>query len=363
MKFHKLNIKALQKITPSSIEVTFDIPDDIREAFTFLPGQYLTIAPQIEDETPRRAYSICSDVLKDDVSILIKKLDGGKVSSYMNDKVVVNQRLLVAQPNGHFKLDPAKVKQDSNYVFLGAGSGITPLISMIGSLLKTNSHTVCHLFYGSLTPETIIYKTKLDRLKLVYKDRIHVHHFIDGSSTKVERDGKYGVQYYNSRVNLDFVANKLKTLPNQSLAGIFLCGPGGLIEASMDRFEKEGIEKELVHREYFTAPVADSEPLDFAIEDLPERTVTAELEGKTIEFKMKDEEDVLRQLMADGYEPPYSCLQGTCSTCKAKLVSGEVKMRVDIGLEADEIADGYILTCQSIPLSEKTHCIYENKPE
>ena len=360
MKFYKLNVKSLQRITQDTVEVTFDIPDDIRPAFSFFPGQYLTIAPQIEDKTLRRAYSICSDVRKVDLSILIKKIDGGMVSGYMNDAVAVNERMLVAPPNGHFKLDINKVKEKSNYFFIGAGSGITPLISMIESLLKTNDHTICHLFYGSRTVGTIIYKTKLERLKLVYKDRLLIHHFVSRPIQKLDRLGKHGIQFYNNRVDVDHIVKEIGIIPNQSLSGIYLCGPAALIDKSIEKFKTLGIKKELIHREYFTAPVTEGETLDFVIEDLPERTVTVELEGKTIEFMMKNEEDILRQLMADGYEPPYSCLQGTCSTCKAKLVSGEVKMKVNIGLEEDEISNGYILTCQSIPMSEKTHCIYEN---
>lgn len=360
MKFHKLNIKAIQKITSDTVEVTFNIPEKLGETFSFLPGQYLTIAPKIEDETPRRAYSICSDILREDISILIKKIDGGKVSGYMNDVATVNQSLLVAPPNGHFKLDTAAVGKDANYFFVGAGSGITPLISMIESLLKTNNNTNCHLFYGSRTTDTIIYKTKLDRLKLVYKDRLRIHHFISRESKNIQPVGKHGIHYHSGRVDVNYMINEYKALSNQPLSGIFLCGPAELIENSIQGFETEGIHKELIHREYFTAPVTEGETLDFAIDELPERTVTVELEGKTIDFKMKNEEDILRQMMADGHEPPYSCLQGTCSTCKAKLITGEVKMKVDIGLEEDEIADGYILTCQSIPLSEKTHCIYEN---
>ena len=362
MKFYSLNIKALQKITPDAVEVTFSIPTDIREAFSFLPGQYLTIAPVIEDKPHRRAYSICSDITKQDISILIKKIEGGKVSGFMNDSVEVNQRLLVAAPNGHFKLNTSEAVNESDYIFVGAGSGITPLISMIESLLKTSDHASCLLFYSSRTLDNIIYKTKLDRLKLVYKERIVIHHFISRGSDRLQPIGKYGVHYHQGRVDYDFMVDNIKDTSRNHLSGVYLCGPAEMIEHSIKRMEAAGIPKALIHREYFTAPVSDeASVIDY--DELPDRTVSVELGGNKIDVKMKGEKDILRQLMADGYEPPYSCLQGTCSTCKAKLVSGEVKMKVDIGLESDEISDGYILTCQSIPLTEKTHCIYENHHE
>ena len=361
MKFEKLNIKSLQKITNDTVEITFEVPSDLKNDFSFFPGQYLTIAPQIGDETPRRAYSICSDVTKDDLSILVKKIDGGKVSSYMNDLATPNQRLLVASPNGHFKLDTTKVTAKANFVFIGAGSGITPLISMIESLLKTNSHSICHLYYGSQTKDSIIYKKKLDRLKLVYKDRLMIHHFLSRESHYEKSIGKYGVNYHNGRVDIHYVINEIKKLKIQSIDGVYLCGPAELIESSIRNIETLDIDKNLIHREYFTAPETDDATFDIAYSDLQDRSVTVELSGNTIALVIKDDKDILRQLMTDGYEPPYSCLQGTCSTCKAKLISGEVKMKVDIGLEADEIKEGYILTCQSIPISEKTHCKFENQ--
>ena len=360
MKFHELRIKALQKVTADTVEVTFAIPENLKDVFTFLPGQYLTIAIQVDGETPRRAYSICSDVTKADVSILIKKIEGGKVSSYMNDHATTNQRLLVAAPNGHFKIDPTKVVAKANFIFIGAGSGITPLISMIESLLKTNAHSTCHLYYGSKTIDTIIYRTKLDRLRLVYKDRLVIHHFVSRASRPLMSTGKYGVSYHSGRVDTQYVINEIEQLKSESVNGVYLCGPAELIEQSIEKLETIDLEKNLIHREYFTAPIADAEELEITYDDLPDRSVTVELAGETVALVIKDNKDILRQLMADGYEPPYSCLQGTCSTCKAKLTEGEVKMKIDIGLESDEIEAGYILTCQSIPLSEKTHCIYEN---
>ncbi len=360
MRFYKLNIKALQKITPDTVEITFNIPTELQKTFAFIPGQYLTIVPQIDNEMPRRAYSICSDVTQKDISILIKKINKGKVSSYMNDVVLVNEQLMVAPPTGHFQLDTSKVKEESNYIFIGAGSGITPLISMITSLLKTTDKTVSHMFYGSRTEDTIIYRTKLDRLKLVYKDRLKIHHFISRDSEKNKSDGKYDFQYHKGRVDTNYIVSHINTIPEHLLNGVYLCGPAELIETAIEKFEAYGVNKELIHREYFTAPITEDTNFDMVFDDLPDRSVTVELEGRSVEILIKDDKDILRKLMVDGYDPPYSCLQGTCSTCKAKLVSGEVKMKVDIGLEADEIAQGYILTCQSIPLSKKTHCKYEN---
>ncbi len=361
MKFHQLKIKSLQKITKDTIEVTFNIPEEITDDFGFHPGQYLTIAPTVNGEKTRRAYSICSDSIQDDVSILIKKIDKGLVSNYMNDLAEVNQRLLVAAPNGHFKLDPHNIPENAEYVFIGAGSGITPLISMIQSVLKLSTTARCHLYYGSRAEDDIIYHHKLNRLKLVYKERLQVHHFLSRAKSKMPEVGKHNVHFHMGRVDVDFVQQQVSNISTSSLEGIYLCGPSELIEASIARFEKGDVPADKIHREYFTAPDTEGDDLEFAVEDLPIRKVKVELDNKEIEIVINDEKDILRQLIADGYEPPYSCLQGTCSTCKAKLISGDVKMKVDIGLEADEIENGYILTCQSIPISETVHCIYKNQ--
>ena len=201
----------------------------------------------------------------------------------------------------------------------------------------------------------------MNRLKLVYKDRLAIHHFISRVKEGLPEIGKHKIHFHAGRVDTAYMSEQVKNIPETSLEGIYLCGPSELIESSIACFEKGGVPSEKIHREYFTAPVTENEELEFTIDDLPIRKVKVELDNKEVEVVINDEKDILRQLMADGYEPPYSCLQGTCSTCKAKLVSGEVKMKVDIGLEADEIADGYILTCQSIPISEKVHCIYKNQ--
>jgi len=357
MNFNQLEIKSKRYEAAESVELTFDIPDEFREEYKFIPGQYITIAAKVNEQVERRAYSICSDSLEDRLSILVKKLPNGKVSTYVNDILQVGEKILVVPPNGSFSLRLDDLKHDDHIVLIGAGSGITPLISIIQSVLKSDTKVTCHLLYGSRTADSIIFKEKFDRLSLVYKEHLKIHHFISRPKISISGRNSDHIQYYSGKIDSTMINQVLEYIPKVQIQGFYMCGPGELIDNSLKDLKTIGFPETKLHREYFVAPDSGEE-LDIDFEELQERTVKVSLEGQEITTVINDSKDILRQLMADGYEPPYSCLQGTCSTCKAKLISGKVKMKVDVGLEADEKEEGYILTCQSIPITENVVCKY-----
>ena len=357
MKFNLLEIRSKRQEAAESVELTFNVPEDLKETYKFQAGQYITIATEIKGKMERRAYSICTDPYQNQLKILVKKIPNGSVSSYINDTLKVGEKLLVVQPNGSFKINISDLSDGNHLVLIGAGSGITPLISIIQSVLKSSKEITCHLIYGSRTTDSIIFKEKFERLSLVFKDQLKIHHFISDIKINPLDHNTNHTKYYNGMINTESLNAITDIIPRNEIHGFYLCGPGKLIENSIKDIKAKGYNSNKIHQEYFVAPDTD-ETLDIKFEELKERTVNVTLEGKEITTFINDEKDILRQLMADGYEPPYSCLQGTCSTCKAKLVSGEVKMKVDIGLEADEKEAGYILTCQSIPITEKVVCKY-----
>jgi len=357
MKFNQLTIKSKRLEAAESVELTFDIPEDLVDDYRFTPGQYLTMAIKIDDQVERRAYSICSDSWEDNLRILVKKLPNGRVSTYVNDTLKVGDKILVVPPNGSFNLDLNDLQDGDHVILIGAGSGITPLISIIQSVLKSDLKITCHLLYGSRTVDAIIFKEKFERLSLVFREYLNIHHYISRPQSNFsDKNTKY-VKYYSGKVNSTYISEVLLPISSDRIHGFYMCGPGQLIDDSLKDLKALGIPETKLHREYFVAPETDEEwNIDF--EELKERTVKVSLQGQELVVVIDDEKDILRQLMSEGYDPPYSCLQGTCSTCKAKLIAGEVKMKVDVGLEADEKKEGYILTCQSIPITEEVVCEY-----
>lgn len=358
MDFHNIKIKSLRREVSESVELTFGIPKELSEEFAFTPGQYLTIALNINGNIVRRAYSISSGVNSKSLSILVKKLEGGLVSTYLNDELAISEKILIHSPNGNFTLEVSKLKDDEHIIFIGAGSGITPLMSMIQSVLHSDKQATCHLIYGSRDYDSIIYRDILDRLQLVYKGRLKVDHFLSQPTIELSNLSEEKQGYHQGRVDVAFLEDKLNLISEERLYGVYLCGPSALIDKSVSKLTSLKIPSSKVHREYFSVPLADEGDLKIDFKELPARKVMVLLNNEEIELSMDDDMDILRKLIELDYDPPYSCLQGTCSTCKAKLVSGEVQMRVDIGLEADEKEAGYILTCQSSPISPTVVCRY-----
>ena len=341
-QFFQLKVATIRYETEDAVRIGFKVPKEIQSLFAFDPGQYLTISLTIDGERVRRAYSICSATHEAIISFLVKRVEGGLVSNYLNDHVKIGDRIDVLAPNGHFKVSIQDKK--NNYFFFGAGSGITPLVSMIGSILEKEPDSHCHLLYGNRDEANIIFKSKLDRLALVYQDRFQVKYIL--SRPKNNWQGQTG------RVDTKSIDRFLK-VSNHPVDGYFICGPGAMIEAAYDGLLELGVAKDKVHREYFSAPLPKGDETIATVErELITSKVQVVLDKKQYDLLIDDETDIVHALLNKNIEPPYSCLSGTCSTCKAKLVEGDMYMDVSIGLEDDEKEAGYILTCQAHPLTE-----------
>jgi ring-1,2-phenylacetyl-CoA epoxidase subunit PaaE len=362
IQFHQLKVATVRYETESAVQIGFKIPEDKKEEFQFEPGQYLTISLNINDKKVRRAYSICSATHESIISILVKRVEHGLVSNHLNDHIKVGTTFDVLPPNGNFKLTIAKTEK-RHYFLFGAGSGITPLVSMITSLLESEPLAYCYLLYGNRDEDNIIFQKKLDRLHLVYQDRFRLKYilsrpkktiakgnFMFFQSPKVEWQGAIGWVDKNSIER--FIENE--NPKKDKINGYFICGPNSMIEASYQCLIDMKIEKGLIHREYFSALVEDAS--EIAISSVVREQINAKvkviLEGKEIDLNINDDINIVQALLDKNIEPPYSCLSGTCSTCMAKLEKGKVTMDASIGLEDDEKENGFILTCQSHPLTE-----------
>ncbi len=369
IQFHQLKVATVRYETNAAVQIGFRIPEKKKVDFLFSPGQYLTINLTVNNKKVRRAYSICSSTHEPIISILVKRVDQGLVSNFLNDQVKVGDTFEVLPPNGHFKLTLA-AGEKKRYYFFGAGSGITPLISMITSLLENEPLSSCHLLYGNRDEDNIIFQKKLDRLQLVYRDRFELEYILSQPKKikptrrfkffqmpKVEWQGAIG------RIDKSIIDRFLKKEKgeNSPINGYFICGPSPMIESTYDSLIDLKIEKKWIHREYFSAPIADTSAISTLSSDSEQinAKVKVILEGKEIELNINDHTNIVQALLNQNIEPPYSCLSGTCSTCMAKLEKGKVAMDVSIGLEDDEKENGFILTCQSHPLTEEVIINYD----
>lgn len=348
--FHALKVKAVKKETGDCVSVLFDVPENLKEDFSFTQGQSLTMRATIHGEEVRRTYSICSSPAEQQLKVAIKKVEGGLFSTYANDALQPNDVLEVMPPIGRFytTLDAANRK---NYLAFAAGSGITPLLSIIKTTLATEPNSTFTLVYGNKTRSSIIFFEELEGLKNKYINRFNLIHILSREKTDAELNfGRITKDKCNALFN--------KLLDIKSADEFFICGPEEMIFSVKEFLESNGIAEKNIHFELFTTPgqkKAASHKPQAASEEGPKSNITFKLDGRSFDFSIPLNSDttILDAAMQQGADVPYACKGGVCCTCKAKLLEGEVKMEVHWGLEHEEIEQGFILTCQSHPTTEK----------
>lgn len=356
--FHALKVKEVKKETSDCVSVSFDVPENLKEEFNFTQGQSLTMRATINGEEVRRTYSICSSPLEHQLKVAIKKVEGGLFSSFANEQLKMNDVLEVMTPIGRFytTLDAANKK---NYVAFAAGSGITPLLSIIKTTLAVEPNSTFTLVYGNRTRSSIIFFEELEGLKNKYINRFNLIHIL--SREKTDADLNFG------RISKD-KCNELfnKLLDLKSTDEFFICGPEDMIFSVKAFLEEKGIPEKKIHFELFTTPgqhKAARHKAQGTSKEGPQSNITVKLDGRSIDFSIPLNSDttILDAAMQQGADVPYACKGGVCCTCKAKLLEGEVKMDVHWGLEQEEIEQGFILTCQAHPVTEKVTVDFDVK--
>jgi len=347
--FHTLRIKNIYKETDDCSVISFEVPEDIKETFSYQQGQHLTLKADIDGEDIRRSYSLCSSPLEDKWCVAVKQIPGGKFSTFVNSALKTGDTIQVMPPSGTFGVDlnPEKPK---NYLFFSAGSGITPIISMIKTHLAAEPHATCKLFYVNKTAKSIIFKEELEQLRNTYFGRLEIYYFL----TKERRD----IDLFNGRFDDDRMKVLCSTfidIPDTS--EVFLCGPEDMVHYVSDYLVKAGLPKEMIHFELFVTGLSEEDKL--RAERLAQQNVEGvELTiidgGKEFHFTMtKDYDNILDAALGAGADLPFACKGGVCSTCKCKVIDGEVEMKVNYALEEDELAQDYVLSCQSVPITDK----------
>jgi ring-1,2-phenylacetyl-CoA epoxidase subunit PaaE len=346
--FSPLRIKEIRKETADCVSIVFDIPESLQTNFAFKQGQSLTMRAMINNEEVRRTYSICSSPLDNECRIAVKKVEGGLFSTFANEQLKKGDTLDVMQPVGKFytELDPA---QSKNYIAFAAGSGITPVLSLIKTTLATEPSSNFTLVYGNKNRGSIIFFEELEGLKNRYMERFNLIHIL--SREKTDSTISFG------RITAGKLHDLSRLVDYTAADEFFVCGPEEMIFCVKDFLTGTGIDKKKIHFELFTSPGQKKSMVHSqqSTDNGPNSKVSIKLDGRSFDFELSLNSDttILDAALKKGADLPYACKGGMCCTCKAKLLEGEVMMDVHWGLEEEEIEQGYILTCQAHPRTEK----------
>lgn len=349
-RFHSLIVADITKETSDCVSIAFQIPAELTKDYKYTQGQYLTIKLNIGGEELRRSYSICSAPHEPELRIAIKKVEGGRVSSYVNDKVRKGDAIEAMIPMGNFytPLNPANKK---HYNLFAAGSGITPIISIIKSVLNTEPQSVVNLFYSNRDENSVIFKQKIYELAVKFSSNFKAYH-IYSRIANADNDLLCG-RITKAKASA-LIDNYIKLDNNNEF---FICGPAGLITSVQETLQNLGVDKKRIHFEYFDTPVNDAPKKDLPVVKGAKATIIMDGEERTTE--LKPNETILEAALRIGLDAPYACQGGSCCTCRAKLTEGKVNMEVNYALTDADLEDGFILTCQSRPASSSVVVDYD----
>jgi len=357
-KFHKLKVAEVKNEIAEAVSISFEVPESLKQNFNYLPGQYTTLKLHINGENVNRSYSFCSSpYMNEPLTIAVKRVAGGKGSNYINDNFKPGVEIEVMEPMGNFH-SPVSETNEKHYLLFGGGSGITPVMAILKSVLVKESKSKVTLFYGNRNEQSIIFKDKLDTLVAQHADRLKVVHVLDAPIASWSG--------YNGPIIKDVALKLLRENTNLNFqqAEFFICGPTPMMKNVEEALGVLQIPKEKIHIEYFTAKAdEDKKAADVGTTVESSAPFTGKTKVKIIydgnerEFEVSEKETILEAALDAGYDPPYSCMVAACCTCRAKLLSGKVEMDDRESLTDAEIAKGYVLTCQSHP---KSHGIVLN---
>lgn len=346
LHFHPLIIKKVNKETNDCISVCFDTSQN-PEFLTFKEGQNITLKKMIDGEELRRSYSICSAPHEKELKIAIKQVEGGTFSTYANNHLKENEILEVMLPSGKFN---AHISEYDNYLAIAAGSGITPIISIIKHTLHSRPESKFTLVYGSKNRASIIFFEELENLKNKYMERFTLINILSREKTETEIN--------HGRINEEKLHQLSKIIDYKKINSAYLCGPESMIFSAASFLETSGIAKNSIHFELFTTPgqYQNKDIAKINIEDSssPKSNVTIKVDGRSFSFDLSFKgNSILDEALQQGADLPFACKGGVCCTCRAKLLEGNVSMDVNYALEQEELEQGFILTCQSHPVSNK----------
>ena len=339
--FHQIPVASVERLTDDSVLVHFDVPEDLRDQFSFEPGQHVTVRSDLGGKGVRRNYSICSSATSGALAIAIKHIPGGAFSTFAMEQLRAGDTLELMTPTGSFgtPLDPLAKK---TYVAIAAGSGITPVLSILRTALAVETESEFTLVYGNRDAASTMFRRELDELETRYADRLRVIHMRS-------RDPGHA-EHLRGRIDRLKLESWLPDLVDEW----FLCGPAEMVIDLRELLVERGSEPDRVHVELFHGFQKSK-----ATDDFTSAAVSVDLRGRRHEISLEAGDTVLESALKAGLDAPYACLGGACGTCKAKVVLGSVEMEQNFALPASAVEVGYVLTCQSHPTSDQVHVDYD----
>jgi len=340
--FHALQVSSVKRLTTDAVQITLHIPESLRENYQFKPGQHIDLLLAENGSQLRRSYSICSDP-GEPLSIGVKALPEGKVSRFLNTETKSGDVLIVSEPRGSFNLN----KDASKLMLIGAGSGITPLFSMLKSAIQDSIPVT--LLFGNRNSSSIMFKNELAELASA-----KIIHFLSGE----QKEG-----YEFGRIDRNAIFNLHEHDPSLLMAdAYYLCGPEAMVTEVRELLLTLGISKEMIHTELFTAPTAPpDEEIKAPNAFSGKSNIHVKLEGDNYEFEVDaNSPELLTAALKAGLDAPYSCRTGICGSCRAKILKGEAIMKANYALTEEELGNGYILTCQALPACNELTISYDD---
>jgi ring-1,2-phenylacetyl-CoA epoxidase subunit PaaE len=348
-QFHKLTVQTITKETENAVTISFDVPEDLKDTFHFQAGQYITLKTKINDNEVRRDYSLCTSPKSGELNVAVKEVENGTFSYYANNTLKVGDVLEVAPPKGRFTFEPNDSKT-KNIAAFAAGSGITPIMSIIKCALEEEVHSKIILVYGNKTTKDTMFLNELLELQHQYNTRFSIQFVF----SQIDEDDAIFGRIEKSTVNY-VMKNKHKHV---DVDAYFLCGPEGMIHTVKDVLTGHDVDENRIHFELFKA----AKSAEIEGESIPDgRTkVTVLLDDETVSFEMSQKQTVLEAALDEDIDAPYSCQGGICSSCIAKITEGAATMRQNNILTDSELAEGLILTCQAHPTTPTLFIDYDD---
>ena len=363
-RFHELTVARVNPEAAGSVAIAFAIPEELQARFDFQPGQFLTLRTTIDGQDVRRNYSICSTRSRftgaRELEVGIRPMEGGLFSNWAATQLKAGDTLAVMPPDGRFVI---KKPRALHRVGFAAGSGITPILSIIASTLEESDTAKFTLIYGNRRMSSVMFNEALQDLKDKYKNRLTLIHVLSRQAQEVP--------LLEGRIDAAKVQQLIDTLlPAKSMDEVFVCGPEAMIDAVQGALTSAGVPAERIYSERFTSPTLENLTPDArraaVVQPDPEAPagqvqLTVLIDGKSHELAMRTDQHVLDVALSAGLDLPYSCKAGVCCTCRAKVLDGAVVMDKNFTLEADEMAQGFVLSCQARPTSDRLVVSYDER--